>query len=77
MIKDLRDYVDDKKFRLMLTSDKLHVLNYEKIVTIDSNYVSLLLEKKVIMIKGEKLVVLKLLEKELLLKGQISSITFA
>ncbi len=77
MIKDLRDYIDDKKFRLTLTDDKLHLVNYDKVVTIDSTYVSLLLEKKVIMIKGEKLTVLKLLEKELLLSGIISSITFA
>lgn len=77
MIKDLRDYIDDKKFRLTLTDGKLHLVNYDKVVTIDSTYVSLLLEKKVIMIKGEKLTVLKLLEKELLLSGIISSITFA
>jgi len=62
---------------LTLTDDKLHLVNYDKVVTIDSTYVSLLLEKKVIMIKGEKLTVLKLLEKELLLSGIISSITFA
>ncbi|MBR3049545.1 MAG: hypothetical protein IKG58_03205 [Bacilli bacterium] len=74
MINKIRNYIMDKEFRLTLFKDKLYVINYNKIISLENTNISFKIDKGKIIIKGNDLVLKKLLDKEILVKGKISSI---
>lgn len=74
MINKIRNYIMDKEFRLTLFKDKLYVINYNKIISLENTNISFKIDKGKIIIKGNNLVLKKLLDKEILVKGKISSI---
>ena len=70
----ISNYINDKEFRFTVYEDKIHIINFNKIITLEDNYISLLSNNKRISIKGSNLVLVKLLDNELLIKGNITSI---
>lgn len=74
MINKIRNYIMDKEFRLTLFKDKLYVINYNKIISLENTNISFKIDNGKIIIKGNDLVLKKLLDKEILVKGKISSI---
>ena len=38
---DLRNYINDVEFRVNLYKDKVHIVNYTKIVTIEKSRISI------------------------------------
>ena len=70
----ISNYINDKEFRLTVYENKMHIINFKKIITLEDNYISLLSQNKKINIKGINLLLVKLLANELLIKGNISSI---
>ena len=74
MINKIRNYIMDKEFRLTLFKDKLYVINYNKIISLENTNIAFKIDKGKIIIKGNDLVLKKLLDKEILVKGKISSI---
>ena len=74
MINKIRNYIKDKEFRLTLFKDKLYVVNYNKIISLENTNIAFKIDKDKIIIKGNDLVLKKLLDKEILVKGKISSI---
>ena len=74
MFKYISNYINDKEFRFTVYEDKIHIINFNKIITLEDNYISLLSNNKRISIKGFNLVLVKLLDNELLIKGKITSI---
>lgn len=70
----LYNYINDKEFRLTVYENKIHIINFKRIITLEDNYISLLSQNKKINIKGINLLLAKLLDNELLIKGNISSI---
>ena len=74
MIKKINNYVNDTEFRLELYKDKLHINNFKKIISLEDNFISLLSNKNKIIIKGENLLLVKILDNELLINGKIKNI---
>ncbi len=74
MFNYISNYINDKEFRITVYENKIHIINFNKIITLEDNYISLLSKNKKINIKGKDLVLLKLLDNELLIKGNILSI---
>ena len=70
----LYNYINDKEFRFTVYENKIHIINFNKIITLEDNYISILSINKKINIKGLKLVLIKLIDNELLIKGNISNI---
>jgi len=70
----ISNYINDKEFRFTVYNNKIHIINFNKIITLEDNYISLLSNNKKINIKGSSLVLLKLVDNELLVKGNISNI---
>lgn len=70
----LYNYINDKEFRLTVYENKIHIINFKRIITLEDNYISLLSQNKKINIRGINLLLAKLLDNELLIKGNISSI---
>ena len=69
MLKEINNYINDKEFRINIYKDIINIVNYKKIISLEENYISILTKDKKIIIKGEKLHLLKILENELLIKG--------
>lgn len=76
MIKRLKNYVLDNDFRITSFCDKIDVLNYKEIDHFDDNKVIVRYENGMIVIKGDNLIISKLLDDELLINGKISNIEF-
>lgn len=71
---DLRNYINDVEFRVDLYKDKVHIVNYTKIVTIEKSRISIRYSSGMLIIKGKDLALKKLLDDEILIKGIINSV---
>ena len=71
---DLRNYINDVEFRVNLYKDKVHIVNYTKIVTIEKSRISIGYSSGMWIIKGKDLALKKLLDDEILIKGIINSV---
>ncbi len=71
---DLRNYISDVEFRVDLYKDKVHIVNYTKIVTIEKSRISIGYSSGMVIIKGKDLALKKLLDDEILIRGIINSV---
>lgn len=68
--------ITDDEFRVVVIDDKVNVINYVEILDFSSSEVAIVYEKGSLIIKGNDLVVSKMLDDELLIKGKIKSINY-
>ena len=71
MFRNLRNYVKEDKYKINIMNDYVDVLNYQKILVFDDNNIVVELDKKTLTIKGTSLIINKLMNNELLIKGNI------
>lgn len=71
---DLKNYINDTEFRVNLYKNKIHIVNYTKIITIEKSRISIGYSSGIIIIKGKELALKKLLDDEILIKGIINSV---
>ena len=76
IINGIRSYINDNDSKITIVNKKINITNYIDIGHFDSDKIVVKLENKDIYIKGEKLVVSKLLDSEILITGIIKSIEF-
>lgn len=74
MIKRIVDYIKDNSFRINYINNSVNVVNFDKILEVSSDVITLIKEDKVILIKGNDLKLSKLLENEILITGTINKI---
>ena len=74
MLNRMSQYLNDLDFRFTVYEDKIHIMNYQRIISLEENYISLQSNKKRIKIKGKDFILKKLLDNEMLIKGTITSI---
>lgn len=74
MFDKIRTYIKDDEFRLILFNDRVYITNYEEILTLNNKRISVNSGTNLIVIKGERLILNKLLDKEVLITGQIFTI---
>lgn len=74
MLNSLNNFINDKTFRFTVYENMINIINYNKIISLEDNYISILSTNKKILIKGNNLILKKLLDKEILIKGNISNI---
>lgn len=73
-MENIKDYILENDFKLILNEKNLFIANYEKIISIEDNFISILIKGKKINIHGSKINLQKLLKNELLIKGKIEKI---
>lgn len=76
MLKDLRNYILENKFKINIYDNNLNITNYIEIDHFDDEIIIVRYEKGIIKVKGENLIITKLLENELLINGIIRNIEF-
>lgn len=73
-MKGIINYINDDDFKLLMINKKININNYTNILSMTDTRISLISKIGRIVIKGEDLIVKKLLNKEVLIEGNISSI---
>lgn len=68
--------ITDDEFRVIVIDDQVNVINYVEVLDFSSREVAIVYEKGIVIIKGNDLVVSKMLDDELLIKGKIKSINY-
>ena len=67
MFDKIRNYLDDNKFKLTLYDNKIYISNYKEVIILTENRITIDIFDKLLIIKGENLVLSKILNKELLI----------
>lgn len=76
MFKDLTQIVYDKTFKIIILKNKINILNYKEILIFEDEKILIDTKEYLIKIKGKNLTINKLLNKELLIEGEIKIIEF-
>lgn len=76
MLRDLRNYILEKDFRVNYIENKLDVVNYISIDHFSDEKVMIRYNGGILVIKGDNLIISKLLDDELLISGIIKAIEF-
>lgn len=72
----INNIIKNKNYEINIKLNYIHIINYIKIEDISFNNIKILLDNKIINIKGEKLLITKLDENEMLIKGLFKGIDF-
>lgn len=73
IFKDIRNFIDDKSFKIIIYNDLIDIINFKEIKDINSTSIKVLSDK-VINIIGKDLCIIKMLDNEIVIKGIIKSI---
>ena len=76
LIRRIDNYINDKNIRIISTDNYVNITNYNKILDFNSNNIDIDLGNYNILIKGKELVINKMYDNELLIKGKIESIIY-
>jgi len=74
MIRDLRNYILEKDFRINYIKNKLNIVNYTCIDHFSDDKVMIRYNEGIVNVKGEGLIISKLLDDEILISGKIKVI---
>ena len=76
LIRKIDNYINDKNIIIISTNNYVNITNYNKILDFDSNNIDIELSNYNLLIKGNNLVINKMYDNELLIKGKIESIIY-
>lgn len=74
MFDRVKNYIVDNEFRLTLYVDMVHIMNYTKILSLEENRIVVRSLTKKVTITGKYLHLSRLLEEEILIKGEVLNI---
>ena len=76
LIRKIDNYINDKNVKIISSNNYVNITNYTKILDFDSNNIDIELSNYNLLIKGKELVINKMYDNELLIKGKIESIIY-
>lgn len=76
MIRKVIDYIKEDEFEIKIDSKYINIVNFIDIPFMEEEKIKINYQGGNILIKGKNLTVLKLLDKEILIKGNFSNIEF-
>lgn len=76
VIHRFREYLLEEEFEVQIKHNQIHIINFTKIGHFDSNKVMIYYEKGSITVEGNKLVVSKLMQDEVLITGDVKKLEF-
>lgn len=74
MIHSIVDYIRKEEFRITIFLDRVHIVNYQEILSLEENRISVEYPNGRLVIKGNQLTVNRLLDKEILIFGKVLEI---
>ena len=76
IIDGIRSYIAEDDIKITIINNKINITNYIDIGHFDSNKIIVKLNDKDLIIKGNDLVISKLLDGEILITGEFNNIEF-
>ena len=76
IINSIRSYILEDEFKITIVNNKVNIVNYSDIGIIDTNKVVVKYDSGSVSVKGNNLVLSKLMNNEILISGDIYSIDF-
>lgn len=70
----IKRYFNDLDPRFIVFPDKLYIINYNKILSLEEDRVSILFNNKRVVFSGSSFILYKLLDNEVLINGVVSNI---
>lgn len=74
MYERINNILKEEKYKITILENKINIINYKRLITIDSDIITILVDSKMFKIKGSNLIPIKILDNEILIKGNIKSI---
>lgn len=74
LISKLDRYLEDKNYEIIIKENSVNVINFQEIIDFSINKITLRCENKIINIEGKNLIISKMLDEEVLIRGIISNI---
>ena len=74
MIEKIVQYIKDNNLKIKYFDNNVNVVNYDKILEIKSDMITLIKDGEFVFIRGEDLKLTKLLDDEILITGTIKKI---
>lgn len=71
MFRNVKDYIIDKEFRFIVYKNKVNIINYNNILSIERERISVSFSDGILVIKGKNLALKKMLDDEVLIYGNI------
>lgn len=71
---NIREFINPKELKIIYFTNYINIINYDEIILLTENKILLSKDKKTITIKGNNLLLNKLLDKEILIHGNIKTI---
>ncbi len=76
MLKNLRNYISENEFRINIVTGKVDIVNYQTIDHFDDKRIIIEYDNGIITVKGQNLIISKLLHDEVLISGEIEAVEF-
>ena len=76
IINSIRSYILEDEFKITILNNKVNIVNYQSIGIIDTNKVVVKYDFGSVSVRGDNLVLSKLMNNEILISGNIYSIDF-
>lgn len=70
----IKNYIKDNEFHFDIFIDHIYIANYEKILSLSDTRVSFVAQNKKITLTGNKLSLIKMLDDELLIQGNLTKV---
>lgn len=74
VIKNFRSYLLEDNFSINVFKDRVDIINYNNIGSIDSNKIIVYYDDGMVIISGKNLSLIKMIDNELLISGVINNI---
>ena len=72
----IRSYILEEEFKITILNNKINIVNYTSIGSFDDSKIIINYNKGIIIIKGNNLVVTRLMSDEILISGKINTLEF-
>ena len=70
-------YIVDDEFKVIVMENYLNIVNYLEVLDFSSKEISVKYDRGIMIIKGDNLVVSKMMDDELLIRGNVKSINYS
>ncbi len=74
MFQKISHFLKDDDFQMILQNHNLYIKNYQKLISLEEDYISFFIPKKRLFIRGKNLSLKKILDFEVLIQGTIEMI---
>lgn len=74
MINLIGNYLNNKEYKMVIDEKSIYIVNYLKLLSLENNFISVQIPNKKILIYGKELILKKIINEEVLIKGIIKKI---